>query len=104
MEDEVGRRAEVMEVAEVDLELVVRGTTLEGVVEEEVVEVVERGTEEEMMEDDEEFDEVGRGARVMDFAEKGLEAVEWGIQEEAVVKLVVGVGRRAEVMEVAEED
>eukprot|EP00850_Spirogloea_muscicola_P012809 SM000084S23145 [mRNA] locus=s84:314838:315329:- [translate_table: standard] len=91
MEEEVGRRAEVMEVAEVDLEEEMRGTQ-GGVVEEEVVEVGGQPKD---------CDEEGERPKVMALAELAgedwrLEVMEVAVKEE--------VGRRAEVMEVAEVD
>eukprot|EP00850_Spirogloea_muscicola_P002403 SM000009S23532 [mRNA] locus=s9:571604:572257:- [translate_table: standard] len=111
MEEEVGRRAEVMDVAEVDLEVVVRGT-LEGVVEEEVVEVGGQpedcegeGGRVEVMALTEVLGvevEVGAEPAVEDWR---LEVVKVAVEqeEETVEAEVVEKGRVVEVVEVEED-
>eukprot|EP00850_Spirogloea_muscicola_P009254 SM000051S17614 [mRNA] locus=s51:613857:614384:+ [translate_table: standard] len=107
MEEEVGRRPEVMEVAEGDLEVVLRGTQA-GLVEGKGVEAggQPKDCEEEgerLEEDWEEEDwraevvevaleEVGRRAEVMEEDLEVVEAVERGKQEDLVEEEVVEVG------------
>eukprot|EP00850_Spirogloea_muscicola_P012810 SM000084S23146 [mRNA] locus=s84:315366:315617:- [translate_table: standard] len=78
VKEEVGRRAEVVEVAEEDLEVVVRGAQ-EGVVEEEVVEVGGQP---------EDCDGEGRRSQVMALTEVGK-----GVRESLeVVEIEIEVG------------
>eukprot|EP00850_Spirogloea_muscicola_P012808 SM000084S23144 [mRNA] locus=s84:315684:316334:- [translate_table: standard] len=95
-----------MEVAEEDLEVLVRGT-LEGLVEGRVVEEdwEEEDWRAEVMEVA--MEGVGRGAEVTEVSEEKLEVVERGTQERLVEELIEAVEEKVgwtEVMEVAVKD